>query len=92
MEFSKSLKNREYCSRGIPFFYSESDLEFDSTNFIIKAPADESPIDIHQVIEFVSNHPFDKFQIRNYALKNLTWEKQYEKVLKHLFPYFIFGN
>lgn len=92
MEFSKSLKNREYCSRGIPFFYSESDLEFDSTNFIIKVPADESPIDIHQVIEFVSNHPFDKFQIRNYALKNLTWEKQYEKVLKHLFPYFIFGN
>jgi glycosyltransferase involved in cell wall biosynthesis len=88
IEYSKSLKNREYCSRGIPFFYSETDLEFEESNFIFKVPADESPIDIQQVIQFISNHNFDTMQIRKYALENLSWEKQYEKVLKELFPDF----
>jgi len=88
IEFSKSLKNREYCSRGIPFFYSETDLEFEESNFIFKVPPDESPIDIQQLIQFISNNHFDSTQIRKYALENLSWGKQYEKVLKELFPDF----
>ena len=92
LKFSKSLKNREYCSRGIPFFYSETDLEFEKSNFVFKVPADESAIDIQQVIEFISNHEFDTLQIRKYAIENLDWEKQYEKVLKELFPDFKVSN
>ena len=88
IEFSKSLKNREYCSRGIPFFYSETDLEFEESNFIFKVPPDESPIDIQQLIQFISNNHFDSTQIKKYALENLSWGKQYEKVLKELFPDF----
>jgi hypothetical protein len=92
LKFSKSLKNREYCSRGIPFFYSETDLEFEESNFVFKVPADESAIDIQQIIEFISNHEFDTLQIRKYAIENLDWEKQYEKVLKELFPNFKVSN
>jgi hypothetical protein len=92
LKFSKSLKNREYCSRGIPFFYSETDLEFEESNFVFKVPADESAIDIQQIIEFISNHEFDTLQIRKYAIENLDWEKQYEKVLKELFPDFKVSN
>ena len=39
----KTLKNREYATRGIPFIYSEQDPDFDNQPYILKAPADESP-------------------------------------------------
>ena len=38
----KTLKNREYATRGIPFIYSEQDSDFDQQPYIIKAPADDS--------------------------------------------------
>lgn len=42
----KTLKNREYAARGIPFIYSETDEDFEQMPYVLKAPADESPIDI----------------------------------------------
>ena len=48
----KTLKNREYAARGIPFAYSETDGDFDKMPYILKVPADESPIDIHRLIRF----------------------------------------
>ena len=48
----KTLKNREYATRGIPFIYSEQDSDFDHQPYVLKAPADESPIDIQQIIDF----------------------------------------
>ena len=45
----KTLKNREYAARGIPFIYSETDEDFDPMPYIMKVPADESPIDIHRL-------------------------------------------
>ena len=50
----KTLKNREYATRGIPFIYSEQDSDFDNQPYVVKAPADESPIDIQQIIDFMS--------------------------------------
>ncbi|HBG24983.1 MAG TPA: glycosyltransferase, partial [Rikenellaceae bacterium] len=38
----KTLKNREYAARGIPFIYSEIDEDFEHMPYILKAPADES--------------------------------------------------
>lgn len=86
MKYSKSLKNREYCARGIPFFYSETDKAFENQNFIFKAPADESPIDIDEIIKFYDGNKFDRDNIRNYAFRNLSWDKQFEKVMKNVFP------
>lgn len=88
MSYSKSLKNREYCARGIPFFYSETDEDFEDKNFIFKVAPNDDPIDINKIIEFVNGNKFDAAKIRNYAIKNLTWDLQFEKIVKNVFPEF----
>lgn len=79
----KSLKNREYAARGIPFIYSERDTDFDNTDFIIKAPSDETPIDINKILLFLNNYKGSPLIIR-FSIKYLTWEEQMRKVIKEL--------
>jgi glycosyltransferase involved in cell wall biosynthesis len=86
MKHSKSLKNREYCARGIPFFYSEIDDDFEGKDFILKVPANDDPINIEKVMNFLDNKTIDAVKIRNYAFENLTWDRQFEKVLQDVFP------
>lgn len=76
----KTLKNREYATRGIPFIYSEQDSDFDLQPYIIKAPADESPIDINQILDFVDNFQMKAEDIRK-SVEHLSWKKQMQKVL-----------
>ena len=80
----KTLKNREYAARGIPFIYSETDVDFDSMPYIIKAPADESPIDIQNIIDFKKNFNLSPFQIRD-TIKELSWKNQMKKVINSIF-------
>jgi glycosyltransferase involved in cell wall biosynthesis len=84
-KYSKSLKNREYSARGLPFFYSDMDEDFEDVDFVLKVPANDDPINIEAIINFVNNNTFDAAKIRNYALENLTWKKQFEKVLTDIF-------
>ncbi len=76
----KTLKNREYASRGIPFIYSENDSDFDEQPYIIKAPADDSPIDINRIISFLSEHEFCAAHIRK-TVEHLSWKIQMGKVI-----------
>jgi glycosyltransferase involved in cell wall biosynthesis len=76
----KTLKNREYATRGIPFVYSEQDSDFDHQPYVMKVPADESPIDIGQIIDFVDNHRFMPEEIRQ-TVSHLTWKIQMQKVI-----------
>ena len=76
----KTLKNREYATRGIPFVYSEQDSDFDRQPYVMKVPADESPIDIGQIIDFVDNHRFRPEEIRQ-TVSHLTWKIQMQKVI-----------
>lgn len=76
----KTLKNREYATRGIPFIYSENDSDFDLQPYILKAPADESPIDIQRIITFVDSFNMHPIEIRN-SVQNLTWKIQMQKVV-----------
>ena len=82
IKYIKSIKNREYCARGIPFFYSEIDQDFEGKNFILKAAANDSPINIQEIVNFLTDNQFDPLEIRNYAVENLTWKHQFEKVLE----------
>ncbi len=79
----KTLKNREYATRGIPFIYSEQDSDFDNQPYIIKAPADESPIDIQRVVDFITNNHFEPQAIRK-TVKHLSWKIQMQKVVDNL--------
>lgn len=76
----KTLKNREYAARGLGFIYSETDEDFEDKPYIIKAPADESPIDINRVIDFADNLTMSPEMIRQ-SIYDLTWDKQMEQVI-----------
>ena len=76
----KTLKNREYATRGIPFIYSEQDNDFDQQPYVIKAVPDESPIDIQQIIDFIDLHQFHPVEIRK-TVEHLSWRIQMKRVL-----------
>jgi len=77
----KTLKNREYATRGIPFIYSETDEDFDNKPYIIKAPADESAVDIKKIIDFYEGLNISPEEIRG-SIKDLSWKNQMDKVIK----------
>ena len=79
----KTLKNREYAARGIPFIYSETDNDFEDKPYIIKAPADESPVNIKQIIDFIDTHDVNPTEIRN-TVEHLSWRFQMEKVVREI--------
>lgn len=60
----KTLKNREYAARGIPFVYSETDDDFEHQPYILKAAPDDSPLDIEKVIRFYQSLKTTPLQIR----------------------------
>lgn len=76
----KTLKNREYATRGIPFIYSEIDSDFEDKPYIIKALPDESPIDVQQIVDFIESHHFNPSEIRK-TVENLTWKIQMKRVV-----------
>ena len=76
----KTLKNREYATRGLPFIYSEQDSDFDQQPYVIKAPADESPIDIQRIIDFVDHFQMKPEEIRR-SVEHLTWKIQMQQVV-----------
>lgn len=80
----KTLKNREYAARGIPFVYSETDDDFENMSYILKAPADESPIDIQKIIDFHNRQKMSPSDIRN-SIQNLSWEEQMRIVVNKIF-------
>lgn len=76
----KTLKNREYAARGIPFTYSETDSDFDDRPYVLKMPADESPVDIQEIIRFHKSFSMSPFEIRD-SIKELSWEHQMKHVI-----------
>lgn len=80
----KTLKNREYATRGMPFIYSEQDSDFDNRPYVLKAPADESPINILQIIDFVDHFSMKPEEIRR-TVEHLTWKIQMKRVVDAVF-------
>ena len=76
----KTLKNREYATRGIPFIYSEQDSDFDHQPYVLKAPADESPLDILQIIDFMEHFSMKPAEIRK-TVEHLQWKIQMQRVI-----------
>lgn len=79
----KTLKNREYATRGIPFIYSECDSDFDFQSYVMKAPADESPIDIQSIIDFTDHFNMTPNDIRK-TVEHLSWKRQMQTVIDNL--------
>lgn len=75
----KTLKNREYAARGFGFIYSETDDDFERMPYILKAPANETPIEISKVIAFCKKQTIPPQEIRD-SIRNLSWKEQMKKV------------
>ena len=76
----KTLKNREYATRGIPFIYSETDSDFDDKPYVVKAPADETPVDVERIIDFLDGFKMQPEEVRK-TVEHLTWKIQMKKVV-----------
>ncbi len=79
----KTLKNREYAARGIPFIFSENDADFNHMPYIMKATADETPINIQQIIDFQKSLSIPPVEIRN-SIHHLSWKEQMDKVIRNI--------
>lgn len=79
----KSLKNREYAARGFGFVYSEIDDDFENMPYILKVPADETPIDILRLIDFCKKQTMSPQQIRD-SIRHLSWKEQMKKVCNEM--------
>lgn len=80
----KTLKNREYAARGIPFVYSETDSDFDQKPYVLKVPADESPININTIIRFYRQLYMNPKDIRD-SIQDLSWDNQMRIVIENVF-------
>lgn len=85
IEHIKTLKNREYAARGIPFVYSETDTDFDKKPYILKMPADETAVKIDDIIKFYQQLTITPQQIRD-SIADLSWKHQMGKVIHTLYP------
>lgn len=85
IEHIKTLKNREYAARGIPFVYSETDTDFDNRPYVLKVPADESAIHLENIILFYKKLSCTPLQIRN-SIEELSWKNQMKKVIDAVYP------
>ncbi len=80
-----TIKNGEYCARGIPFIYGHIDPDFpEHFPFTQSFPASEDPIPISEVVSFLDrvmadpNHPD---QMRKFAFDHLDWSKKTQILL-----------
>ncbi len=83
----KTLKNREYAARGIPFIYSETDDDFENMPYIKKEKADDSPINIDELIKFHKSVTLSPEEIRNTILNKLSWKNQMSIVIQKAMKY-----
>lgn len=77
----KTLKNREYATRGIPFIYSETDSDFDNKPYVLKASPDDSPINVMEILDFIRHNQFQPQEIRK-TVENLSWQIQMRRVVE----------
>ena len=84
IEHIKTLKNREYAAKGIPFAYSETDTDFDNKPYVLKMPADETAINIEKIIEFYRGQGETPMQIRD-SIKDLSWKNQMKRVIDSVY-------
>ncbi|MDR2040197.1 MAG: glycosyltransferase [Bacteroidales bacterium] len=80
----KTLKNREYAARGIPFVYSEIDEDFENMPYVMKIPADDTPVNIPSLIDFYHSVKMNPQEIRNSIIDELSWNKQMKIVIDQI--------
>lgn len=79
-----ALKNQEYCAKGLPFIIAGYDDNYKDVDFMYKVTADESLINLNEIINWYKNLQVTSEQIRKYVEDNLTWDIQMKKVVDYI--------
>lgn len=81
---NNSLKSKEYLAFGLPIVKSHLDPSIDNSEFYINVPADESSININEIIYWFTNQQFHdkKLIISSYAKVNFSWDSQMINILR----------
>lgn len=80
----KALKNVEYAVRGIPFIYSEQNPDFDDKPYVLKVNADDSDIDVQEIVKFYKSLDITESDIRDSVIDDLSWNSQIRKITQSL--------
>jgi len=85
---TSELKGREYCARGIPWIIACKDPDFpDDFPYILRVPADESSVNIENVVEFAKKvfaDPDHPQKMRRYAEEHLDWSVKMKRLKEFL--------
>ncbi|WP_094548895.1 glycosyltransferase [Petroclostridium xylanilyticum] len=88
LKYGAPLKVREYCARGIPFVIGYKDRDFsDKFEYVLNIENNEDPISVEEIITFykkVYQNPDYKQKMRDYAVKNLTWEIKMKPIIDQI--------
>ena len=85
IKYIKTLKNREYAARGIPFVYSENDTDFEQMPYVLKVPPDETPLNIEELLRFYRSLNLTPPQIRASIEHQLSWKQQMKQMIDKTF-------
>lgn len=84
MNDGSALKNREYCSIGLPFIYAGNDPDFNNYKYALNVKDDETPINIVELIKFIKDIKKDSryiYDMRKYAEEHLQWDNKIRIIL-----------
>lgn len=81
------IKTKEFIARGLPVILGYEDRLVDmNLPYILKVEENDTSIDMNSVVDLwlENNTEKKRVEIREYAKKNLSWEKQMEKVISKI--------
>lgn len=81
----KALKNVEYAVRGIPFIYSEHNSDFDDKPYVLKVSADDSNLDVNEIVKFYKSIDIKGCEIRKSIINELSWDFQIRKITQSIY-------
>ena len=88
MENGAVLKLREYMARGIPFIYSGKDPSISKDfPYALHVSNSDEALDFEEIVSFVRQIQKKKDvpqKMRNYAYENMSWEKEFSKIMEVL--------
>lgn len=69
------IKAAEYLKFGLPLIYSYDDYRLNDCEFALRVPATDEPIQINEIMEYLTSLNTSKHEISEFALANLSWNK-----------------
>ncbi len=81
LNYSSSLKHREYLVRGIPFIYSGIDLGLGSTSYAFQHDESDNPINLKNLVHQYKSSLITKSTSRKDIIENLSWSSILKKIL-----------